>query len=521
MHRKNNLLKTAGIMMVIMLVGKVMGLWRDVMFASYYGTASAEGTAFNIASLIPRQLLDIMFASVISASFIPVFNDRLEKSGRPAAFDLAHNFISVILAFSTLVTAVCILFSTQILNVLAGGLAPDALRLANALIRIMFPIIILSGAAFSITGILQSMGEFNIPAAMSVVSNGIIIVYFLFFIDRLGVYGLCAAYLLGWGSQIVIQIPFLIKNKFRFKFFINLRDEGFKQILRLMLPVMISTWVAPINILVNVKAAARLYDGKQGPNALTYANTLYTVITGVFILSIANVIFPELSKLTANNDDESFGDVMQSTVRNLIFMLVPMTFGLLALCTPIVRIYERNEFTAASTLITSKALFFFAFGICGFGLQTILSRGFYACKDGKTPLFTGILAIVLNAVLSFTLVNYLEVGGPALASSVSITVSSAVMLYIMYRKNKRVLNAAVLWDGLKILGVSAVMYIVAVFVRDFLSGMLADSGLSRLIVISAAAFVGVCVYAAGTFLLKIREAVFVYDRLLKRKTQGD
>ena len=59
-------------------------------------------------------------------------------------------------------------------------------------------------------------------------------------------------------------------------------------------PVMVSTWVQPINLTVNSKFGSRLFEG-AGVSAIEYATNLYLVIAGVFILSITNVIFPKIS----------------------------------------------------------------------------------------------------------------------------------------------------------------------------------------------------------------------------------
>lgn len=99
-----------------------------------------------------------------------------------------------------------------------------------------------------------------------------------------------------------MQIPSLIKKGYRYKFSLGFRkDDSIKKVLVLMLPVMISTWVQPINLMINSRFASGLYNG-AGVSVLDYANNLYTIIVGVFVLSVANVIFPRLSRMTANKD---------------------------------------------------------------------------------------------------------------------------------------------------------------------------------------------------------------------------
>jgi putative peptidoglycan lipid II flippase len=509
---KGGAFKAVSMMMIITLLGKALGLLRDSFVGSYYGTASIEGAAFNYASVLPRSFMDVMFASAISASFIPVFKEALEREGQERAFRLGHHFISVILTLSAAVTLVCILLAHPIVAWYDGGQNPAAIDLAARLIRIMFPIIIITCLAFSLTGILQSMGEFNIPAAMGLAANSVIIIYFFLGMKTFGVTGLCAAYLLGWAAQFFIQIPFLWRRNFRYRFTIHGKDEGMKKIGRLMLPVMVSTWVAPVNALVNGKAALLDPTGIEAFNAIVYANTLYSVITGVFVLSVSNVIFPRLSVLAAQDDEAGFSRTMRQTIRVLFFFLIPMTLGLMALSRPLVRlVYERNQFTSLSTTLTSTAMIFFCAGIPGFGLQTILTRGFYARQQGKTPMITGLIAIAVNLMLSYTLVPWLGVGGPALANSIAITLISLVMLLRM----KGIVSLAFFRDLFKMLAAGLLMLAAVLFTREWMTGKLADTVLNRMLILGLTVMIGLILYIGASALLRIPEMNILTDMIKK------
>jgi len=507
-NKKSGTLRTVTIMMIITFAGKALGLLRDSLVGSYFGTASVEATAFNYASYIPRTFMDVLFGSAISASFIPVFNEAMERRGREKAFRLGHNFISVMFAASMLVTVVCIALADPITRIYGTSKSSEAIALGAYLLRIMLPTIVLGCMAFSLTGVLQSLGEFSIPAAMGLVSNAAILVYFIFFMDRFGVVGLCAAYVFGWLAQLLIQIPFLVRNRFKFRFRINLRDEGLKRIGLLMLPVMVSTWVMPINLMVNGKAAQLDVYGVDSFNSIFPANQLYAVISGVVVLSVTNVIFPRLSVQAANVDLKAFGQTMSQTIRALFFLLVPMTFGLIALSRPIVRlVFERGKFTELSTDLTSAALVYFSVGICGFGLQNVLTRGFYAFQEGKTPMLTSALAIAANFALSFSLVHVLGVGGPALASSASISLAAVAMLWVLNRKVKGIVTWRMCADLLKILAIGFIMLWVVLYARDYLSLRLADTIIGRIWVIALPALTGAVTYMGLSRLVRLPEAI--------------
>ncbi|MPM98415.1 Lipid II flippase MurJ [bioreactor metagenome] len=198
--------------------------------------------------------------------------------------------------------------------------------------------------------------------------------------------------------QIVIQIPSLFKKGYFFRPDFSFKSEGMKKIIFLMLPVMVSTWVQPINIFINQKFASRLFEG-SGVTAINYANTIYTITVGVFVLSVANVIFPRLSRLATNEESGAYVKTIGQTLKSTMYLLIPMTAGLISLSTPLIRlVYERNSFTPFATEITSKALVFLSIGMLGFGFQTILNRAYYSMQNGKIPMLSGAIAIATNAI---------------------------------------------------------------------------------------------------------------------------
>ena len=205
--------KTISFVMIITLIGKLLGLYRDRLLAVTYGTGMFAN-AFSTASRIPRVFFDVLFASAIAASFIPVYSEYQKKKGQEEAQRFAGNFITVIGFLTLILSAAGILFADQMVTLFAPDYDAETASLCASLTRIVFPTAFFTGIAYSFVGILQASGEFNVPALISAVSNVIIIVYYLFLNDRFGVYGLAAAFLLGWAMQVFFQIPSLKKRDF-------------------------------------------------------------------------------------------------------------------------------------------------------------------------------------------------------------------------------------------------------------------------------------------------------------------
>lgn len=503
MSNKNNQhIKTIGAIMVITMVGKVLGLVRDMMLGHHFGTGM-ESSAFLVASRIPRTFFDAIFASAISASFIPVFNERLERHGREDAFRLSNCFFTWVGLATALFSGLGIWLADPMVAALADGFDPETAALCAQLLRILFPTVFFTGIAFSMVGVLQSMGQFTIPAAMSAVSNAIIIAYYLLFCRKYGIYGLAWAFLLGWAAQALIQLPWLRGTGFRFR--PVLHHSGLPQVFRLMVPVMVSTWIQPVNQLLSTRFATHLFDG-AGASAMDYANTLYTILTGVLVLSITNVLFPEMSRLSSSGQEEELGELLSTNLRSMLFLLIPLTAGVMLMAEPLVRLlYEWKSWTSFSTAITARSLRFMSLGMVGYGLQNLLSRAFYARMDGKTPVISGIVSIGINLLLCLMLTGPMDVAGLSLATALSATAGAAVLLLPTLRRFPA-LKSRDFWLPVgKMLLCTLAMGIVVSLTHRLFGTILPDSLPGRAVLLGLPTLTGIGVYFTLARLLKLPE----------------
>ena len=508
--------RTISLVMVITLLGKVLGLFRDHLMAVHYGTAGMEAKAFYIASRIPRVFFDVVFASAIAACFIPVFSEALTRKGKEEAFRFGSNFLSVMTLLTAVLTVLGILFAGPLVTLFADGYDEQTAALAASLTRVMFPTVLFTGVAFSFVGILQAMDHFNIPAFISTASNLVIIFYFFFLDEQYGVYGLAAAYLVGWLLQALIQVPSLGRLGFRYHPNFSFRTEGMRKAFALMGPVMVSTWVQPINLTINTRFGSHLYDG-AGVSAMEYSTNLYLVIAGVFILSITNVIFPKLSRLSAQHQETAFRDTIRQTVHGSLFFVLPMAAGLMLLARPLVSfLYGGGEFDEFSVSITSEALVWVSLGMVGYGVQNILSRSYFAKQDGRTPLVAGGVSILVNIGLCMVLTEPFGVAGLAVSSTVSSTLYAVLLLVPLELRGEGVLSRKFVLDFGKMLLSAAGMSAVVWLAREGLTELLPAGKLGEVVLLGACAALGAAVYFLLAALLRLEEMGLAREFLGKR-----
>lgn len=493
----NKAVKTVSFIAAATMLSKIMGMLRDMVLAGSYGTG-AQLDAYMAASRIPLLFFDFTLGAAILSTFIPVFNRYLQKGEHEKAEDFSNSFINLVILIAAVFCVIGIVFSKQLTGIIAPGYPEEIKLLTSNLLVIMLPTVILTTLAYAFVGILQSLGEFNIPALISLVSNAAVIFYLVFLNRYFGIYGLAVAMLVGWSLQVIIQIPSLIKKKYRYKPVLNLKNSGIRDVFMLAVPILISSWLQPICVLVNTVFASFMPEGSVA--ALELANRLYIILVGVFVYAITNYIFPALSKLSGGGDGEGFANIMEKSLRSMIVIIAPIMAGMVLFSREIITVvYGRGEFNETSIALTSTALFFYTMGMIGYGTNEILSKCFYAMKDGKTPMIASVFGIVTVIALAFLFTNFLHagVGGLALSASVSSYVVSCVLLYKMHKKTASLFKR----DNLIFIGKIAICVVAAVFAAIALKAVVSPYGIW--ITLAASSVAAAAIYFFGIVILKI------------------
>src|SRR5262249_29600397 len=155
---------------------------------------------------------------------------------------------------------------------------------------------------------------------------------------------------------------------------------------------------------------------------------------GVFAMAISTAVFPSLAEHGAAEDHDALRRTLVDALRFILYLTIPAIVGLVVLSPAVVRlIYQRGEFTTASTALTSGALRFYALGLLGMATVEIVTRAFYALHDTGTPVKMAALGMLVNLALGITLVRVLGLNGLALAMAVASTVEGAALFLVGQR----------------------------------------------------------------------------------------
>lgn len=426
-----SLARSAIIVGIAFVLSRVLGLVREVVLANQFGT-SREMDAYVSAFRIPDMLFLVVIAGSFGAAFIPIFGDFLSQGDRDRASRLASAVLTwagVVMAVLSLLTFV---LARPLMAVVAPGFDSETTDLAVNLMRILLlsPIFLGTGIAFK--GILEAQHQFALPALAPLIYNAAIIIGAIFFAPTYGIYAVGWAVIAGAIGHMLIQVPGVIRSRLTFRPSLSRQVEGLTDVARLLGPRIIGLAAFQVNFIAINAFASTTSD--EHVSALNYAWQLLMLPHGVLALSISTVIFPTLAALYSQGRADEFRTTLDRTLRPLLFLSIPAGIGLFLVREPIVRlIYQSGSFDENSTAIVATPLAFFALGLVGYALTEILTRVFYATRDTRTPVITGVLTVVLNLLLAMLLIDSLSHAGLALSLSVT-TAAEAVILWLFLRR---------------------------------------------------------------------------------------
>jgi len=331
------------------------------------------------------------------------------------------------------------------------------------------------------------------------------------------VYGLAIGVLAGGAAQLAIQIPFLKKKGMSFRFRPDWHHPGVRRILGLMLPGIVGLGVLEINTFVDTFLGALLAPGSVA--ALEYGNRLMQLPLGIFGVALGTAILPTLAIQAAREDYAQLRDTFSFAVRFVCFIMIPASLGLIVLRYPIIRLlFERGEFRhGQSVSMTAWALMFYAAGLAFYGSVKCVAPVFYSLKDTRTPVKAAVTAMLSNIVLNIILMQFLGLGGLALATALSSALNLTLLLRHLrrrlgYIKGREMLSSV---GRMALAGVAMAAVCWASMTLIERNGMVASLP-GRLAEVLFCAIVGVAAYVLCCRLLRCPELGFAAGVVRKR-----
>jgi putative peptidoglycan lipid II flippase len=516
--------KAAGIIGLAVMCSRLLGLVREQIFAALFGGGMAMD-AFTAAFRIPNLLRDLFAEGALSTAFVTTFSKTIARGSDEDAWRLANKVATMTASVLGVLCVAGMVFSPQLVALLAPGFDPEKAALTAQLTRIMFPFILLVSLAALVMGMLNAKNLFGVPAMASSFFNiGSIVggVGLGFWFDPhfgpRALIGLAFATLIGGGLQLAVQLPSLTRLGYRFRPDIHWRDPGIKAILLLMGPAVIAASTTQVNVLVNSMFASTLGDGAIFWLAIAFR--LMQLPLGLFGVALGTVTLPLLSRLVVAGKMREFRSELARAIRWGFLLTLPSTVGLMLLAEPIISVlYQHGKFNAEQAAQAAGALRFYAIGLAGYAALKVLVNAFYAIDRRKTPMLVSFLAVGLNLLFNWIFTFRLGWGHRGLAFSTGCMATfNFLLLYFLMQHQLKGLESRHLLSMLAKLAL-AIVPLVAVCAASS-HWLLADwqhqALLPKIAALLVTVIAGAGLFAASGILLHIEELKELRDAFMRR-----
>ncbi|WP_349728705.1 murein biosynthesis integral membrane protein MurJ [Peribacillus frigoritolerans] len=459
----SHVIKSVGLVTIIAAIGKVLGFGRESIIAAYFG-ASSLADVFFVASLIPTILFTAL-GSGLQAGVIPIYLEK--KADNPVKAD---EFISVLGSFFMLVAGVltiaCMIFIKPLVMLTAPGFSESELALTESLTRIMLPSLLFFTLSYMATGVLNANKRFILPALTSTAQNTVIIAATVLFAAPFGIEGLAWGFLFGAASQFLIQYPSLKKYGIRPIVAFLPHKRQIVQTLYTFYPIIIAALAIQLNSVVDRIIATSLETGSV--SALNYANRLLWLPLSIVLTPLITVLYPSIVERALINY-RSFLNLTLKGVKSLLFLAIPFMVVMLISGNSLITLaFQRGAFDASATEVTYRAFIFYSAYLPFFALRDYLMNAFYALKKTKVAMYSCLVAVLLNVLLSWVLSRFLGVGGIALASGISMLLQSLYLFGYLWLKTERTDKAAftdVFQESSKLAIIGIIIYGLALWIH--------------------------------------------------------
>lgn len=434
--KKQTLVRALSLVSFMTLLSRLTGFTRDVLLAHFFG-AGAGLDAFFVAFRIPNFLRSLFAEGAFSQAFIPILTELEQKGDKQALRAFIAKTAGLLSAVLGLITCLGILSAPFLVRLFAPGFEEVSERslLCTDMLRLTFPFLFFISLTVMAGAILNTFGNFGIPAFTPIILNLSLIAATVFLNSYFmpPVLALAFAVFIGGFLQLLFQLFFLQRQGLLVKPKLVWGDFAVGRVLKLMLPALFGASATQINLMIDSIFASYLPIGSV--SWLYYTDRLTQFPLGIFGIAMTTVILPHLSKRFANKNLNQFSLTLDWGLRLILLIAIPSALALAFFASPIIAsCLAYGKFSLHDLIETKKSLIALSLGIPAFMMVKILASGFFACQDVKTPVKIGILTLAFNSFLCCILYRYLAHAGLALASMLASYLNCAALFLLLRQR---------------------------------------------------------------------------------------
>ena len=488
------------------LVSRVLGFVRDMLMARFVGAGFASD-AFLIAWRLPNLFRALFAEGAFSAAFVPMFNRTVaqDKDGLAAGLRFAEQVLAVLLPLLIVFTAIMIAAAGPIVWAMTGGFpdgGPEKLALATSYTRITFPYLMLISLVSLLGGILNSLNRFWVNAAAPILLNICLIAALLFFRGHTDV-ETARTQAIAVTVSGVLQLLWLIWACRQAGVMLKIRlprlDPQVKALLALIGPAALGAGAVQFNLLISTTLAARFLP--QGSvSYLYYADRLNQLPLGLIGIGVGTAMLPSLSRQIGGGNRQAALDTQNRAIELVLLLTLPATAALMVCATPLIRaLLQHGAFDAHDTIASAQALAAFSLGLPAYVLIKVLTPGFYARADTRTPVRIALIAMLVNLALNLVLIWPMAHVGLALSTAIAAWVNAILLYWTLRRRDHFAIDDRLRRTGIRLIAATLAMAALLFAINPLIDPWTGRSLIARVAALSAMIGAGAIVYFGAVF----------------------
>jgi putative peptidoglycan lipid II flippase len=456
--------------------------------------------AFALAFLIPNLFRRLFGEGAFSQGFVPLFSQRLQgEGGVEEAKRFAEEVQAVFLPLLMAITLVFVIFMPGFVWLIGSGWRddPEKFALAVELSRITFPYMLLISMVSLFSGVLNSLTRFTAAAFAPALLNMALIGGLLIVPEGGAATARAMATGVMAGGVLQLALCWIAVRRAGVKMALRppRMTPRVKELLILILPATLGGGIYYISQLFYAYFATRLPEGSLV--YLGFSDRLNQLPLAIIGSALGTAILPTISRHVGRGDGESAARVQAQATELAMLLTLPAAVALAVTAGPIVAaLFQGGRFEADDAATTALVLSIVVSGLPAYVLIKVLTPGFYARKDMKTPVIVAAIALALGVSANFALIPAIGIAALALTTSASAWIN-AIALYVLLRARGHFRIEGWLWGRIaRQLLAAGAMAAALWLVREQLDGFFAGSAGRRLVGVAALVSAGGLVYFA-------------------------
>lgn len=444
------------------LLSRITGFFRDVVMAAVLG-AGPIADAFLVAFRLPNHFRAIFAEGAFAAAFVPAYARTLEQDGVAAARSFADRLALAMIVLQAVLLVVALIYTPEVVRLLAPGLDASRFELAVALTRITFPYLALISIESLIAGTLNANNRFASAAGAPILLN-------LAMIGTLTYAALfpTAGHAAAWGVLIagILQLALVAGDAEKHGFGLRLKlpkfDEPTKKFLKALGPAIIGAGGVQLALFADTIIATFLPAGAL--SSLYYADRINQLPIGVVGIAVGTVLLPEMARRLAAGDEQGAAASQGKAIEFALLLAVPCAVASLVIPELIMRaLFARGAFSTADAAAAGQTLAAYATGLLPFVLMRSFVAPFHARGDTATPVIAALTGVALNIALKVALMGPLAQVGLALGTAAGAWLNLMLLIWFARRRGFAKPGEHTLAHGGRIIAAGAVLALVLFF----------------------------------------------------------